>query len=54
MSRIDLWRATLYTTRIRKEDFAAFEEAAKMNGVTAEMVMRNCLSEWAEKLREHE
>ena len=39
---------------IRKEDFATFEEVAEMNGVTAEMVMRNCLSDWAEKLREHE
>jgi len=39
---------------IRKEDYATFEEVGKINGVTAEMIMRNCLSEWAVKLREHE
>ena len=39
---------------IRNEDYATFEEVGKMNGVPAEMIMRNCLSEWAGKLREHE
>ena len=39
---------------IRNEDYATFEEVGKMNGVPAEMIMRNCLSEWADKLREHE
>ena len=39
---------------LRKEDYATFCEVGEMNGVPAEMIMRNCLSDWAEKLREHE
>jgi len=37
---------------VRKEDYATFEEVGKMNGVPAEFIMKNCLSEWAERLRE--
>jgi len=39
---------------LRKEDYSLFQEVGKMNGVPAEMIMRNCLSDWAEKMREHE
>lgn len=39
---------------IRKEDYATFCEVGKLNGVPTEMIMRNCLAEWAKKLREHE
>jgi len=39
---------------LKKEDYDVFFEAGKMNGVPAEMIMRNCLSDWAQKLREHD
>ena len=39
---------------LRKEDYATFDEIGKLNGVPAEMIMRNCLAEWAKKLREHD
>ena len=39
---------------LRKEDYATFREVGEKNGVPAEMIMRNCLAEWAKKLREHE
>ncbi len=39
---------------IKKEDYAVFCEVGKMNNVPPEMIMRNCLADWAEKLREHE
>ena len=39
---------------LRKEDYATFCEVGEMNGVPAEMIIRNCLTDWAEKLREHE
>jgi len=38
---------------LRKEDYSIFCEVGEMNGVPAEMIMRNCLADWAEKLREH-
>jgi len=39
---------------LRKEDYALFQEVGEMNGVPAEMIMRNCLASWAKKMREHE
>ena len=39
---------------LRKEDYLTFCEVGKINGVPAEMIMRNCLAEWAKKIREHE
>ena len=39
---------------LKKEDYATFCEVGAINGVPAEMIMRNCLAEWAEKLRMHE
>ena len=39
---------------VKREDYAIFEEVAEMNGVPVEMIMRNCLSDWAEKLRKHD
>ena len=38
---------------LRKEDYSTFCEVGEMNGVPAEMIMRNCLADWAKKLREH-
>jgi hypothetical protein len=39
---------------LRKEDYATFCEVGEMNGVPAEMIMRNCLADWAKKFREHD
>jgi hypothetical protein len=39
---------------IRKEDYSVFCEVGEANGVPAEMIMRNCLADWAVKLREHD
>ena len=39
---------------LRKEDYQTFYEVGKINGVPAEMIMRNCLAEWAKKFREHD
>jgi len=39
---------------LKKEDYAIFCEVGRINGVPTEMIMRNCLAEWAKKLREHE
>jgi len=39
---------------LRKEDYAVFCEVGEMNGVPAEMIMRNCLADWAQKFREHD
>ena len=39
---------------LRKEDYQTFCEVGEINGVPAEMIMRNCLAEWAKKLREHD
>ena len=39
---------------LRKEDYQTFCEVGEINGVPAEMIMRNCLAEWAQKLREHD
>ena len=39
---------------LKKDDYSTFCEVGKMNGVPAEMIMRNCLADWAQKLREHD
>ena len=39
---------------LKKEDYKTFCEVGEINGVSAEIIMRNCLSEWAKKLRDHE
>ena len=39
---------------LKKEDYATFCEVGAASGVPAEMIMRNCLADWAKKLREHE
>ena len=39
---------------LKKEDYATFCEVGEINNVPAEMIMRNCLEDWAQKLREHE
>jgi hypothetical protein len=39
---------------LKNEDYAVFCEVGKMNNVSAEMIMRNCLADWAQKFREHE
>ena len=39
---------------LRKEDYSTFCEVGDSNGVPAEMIMRNCLADWAKKLREHD
>lgn len=39
---------------LRNEDLSLFQEVGKMNGVPAELIMRNCLADWAEKMRKHE
>ena len=39
---------------LRKEDYITFCEVGELNGVPAEMIMRNCLADWAQKLREHD
>ena len=39
---------------VRREDYAVFEEVAKMNGETPESVMKRCLKTSAKHLREAE
>jgi hypothetical protein len=39
---------------LSKKDYSTFCEVGEMNGVPAEMIMRNCLADWAQKLREHD
>ena len=38
---------------VRREDYAVFEEVAKMNGETPESVMKRCLKMAAKELQEH-
>ena len=38
---------------VRREDFAVFEEVAKMNGETPESVMKRCLKMAAKDMAEH-
>lgn len=37
---------------ITKEDLATFSELSKLNGISAELIMRNCLADFAEEIRE--
>jgi len=39
---------------VRREDYAIFEEIAKMNGETPESVMKRCLKIAAKELQEHD
>ncbi|MCL2108366.1 MAG: hypothetical protein FWH20_03360 [Oscillospiraceae bacterium] len=39
---------------VRREDYAVFEEVAKMNGETPELVMKRCLRTSAKRLKETE
>jgi len=39
---------------VRREDYAVFEEIAKMNGETPESVMKRCLKMAAKELKEHD
>ena len=39
---------------LKKEDYFIFCEVGKLNGVPVEMIMRNCLADWAQKMREHD
>ena len=39
---------------LKKEDYSVFCEVGQSNGVPAEMIMRNCLADWAAKFREHD
>jgi len=39
---------------VRREDYAIFEETARMNGETPESVMKRCLKIAAKELQEHD
>jgi hypothetical protein len=39
---------------LRKEDYSIFCEVGEINGVPPEMIMRNCLADWAQRFREHD
>jgi len=39
---------------LKNEDYATFCETAEINGVPVDIIMRNCLADWAQKFREHE
>ena len=39
---------------VKLEDYAAFEEIAKMNGETPELVMKRCLSMSVKRMKEHD
>ena len=39
---------------ISKEDLATFSELSKLNGFTVDMIIRNCLADFAEEIREDE
>ena len=39
---------------VRREDYATFEEVAKMNDETVESVMKRCLKMAAKSMREHD
>jgi len=39
---------------ITKDDWETFCEVARINGVPAELIMRNGLAEWAKELREED
>jgi len=37
---------------ITKEDLATFNELSKLNGLSVELILRNCLADFAEEIRE--
>ena len=39
---------------VKREDYTVFEEVAKINGETPELVMKRCLSMSAKKMKEHD
>jgi len=39
---------------ISKEDLATFGELSKLNGFTVDMIIRNCLADFTEEIREDE
>jgi len=39
---------------ISKEDLATFGELSKLNGFTVDSIIRNCLADFAEEIREDE
>ena len=39
---------------VKLEDYAIFEEVAKMNGETPELTMKRCLSMAAKRMQEHD
>jgi len=39
---------------ISKEHLATFGELSKLNGFTVDMIIRNCLADFAEEIREDE
>jgi len=39
---------------IKKDDWATFCELSKLNGIPPEIIMRNCLSDFANEIREDE
>ena len=41
-------------TFIRHEDYKIFEEIAEKNGVTPDIIMNRCLTDYAKRLQEHE
>jgi len=45
---------TKIEVEIRKEDLATFHELSKLNGMSVDMIARNCLADFAEEIREDE
>ena len=37
---------------IRKDDWSTFSELSKINGIPPEIIMRNCLADFAEEIRQ--
>jgi len=41
-------------TFVRHEDYKIFEEIAEQNGVTPDVIMNRCLTDYAKRLQEHD
>ena len=39
---------------IRKDDWNTFTELSRLNGIPPEIIMRNCLSDFAKEIREED
>jgi len=39
---------------ITKEDLITFNELSKLNGLSVELILRNCLADFAEEIREED